>query len=252
VKALRVAALLLTLSGVTGAGGAFAGCGGTRSVAASPAAERLQREDLVAVTRGLRQAEGSIQRETAAARIAWPLVAYGLSLSTTAARVALANASRAAQAILVPVLMSEAQSRSLTGPAAGIAGLFQPFSRLTERGWTLTAAAADEIASGTPAAARFARENVALYIDSIYDGHFDAALIGKSLHTGYEKLGGEAAFGGALPEAEVDALVDAYSPANEQLHPHPGVRLEVRDPSAAVAGRPPRSSLAQSPRRAAT
>lgn len=226
MKAFRVAALLLTLSGVGTVGGAFAGCGGTRSVAASPVAERLQREDLVAVTRGLRQAEGSIQREAAAARVAWPLVANGLPLSTTAAtRVALANASRAAQAILVPALMSEAQSRSLTGPAAGIAGLFQPFSGLTERGWTLTAAAADEIASGTPAAARFARENVALYIDSIYDGHFDAALIGKSLLTGYEKLGGEAAFGGTLPQAKVDVLADAYSPANEQLHPHPGVRL---------------------------
>jgi hypothetical protein len=226
VKALRVAALLLTLSGAAGASGALAGCADTRSVAASPAAQRLQREDLVAVSRGLREAEGSAKREMAAAKIAWPLVANGLppSISTTM-RVAVASTSRAAQAIVVPALMSEAQARSLTGPAAGIASLFEPFQRLTERGWTLTGAAADEIASGTPAAARFARENVALYIDSIYDGHFDATLIGKSLLAGYKKLGGAKDFGTMLGAAEVDALARAYSPATEQLHPHSAVKL---------------------------
>jgi hypothetical protein len=226
VKAFRVAALLLILSSVAGGSVVLAGCGSTRRVVRNPAAERLQREDLVAVTHGLRQAEGSIQREAAAARIAWPLVANGLPPSTTATtRVALANASRAAQAILVPALMSEAQARSLTGPAAGIASLFQPFYRLTERGWTLTQAASDEIASGTPAAARFARENVALYIDSIYDGHFDAALIGKSLLVGYRQLGGGPAFGATLTQAEVNALERAYSPTAEQLHPHTTVKL---------------------------
>ena len=80
MKALRVAALLLTLSGVAGAMLALAGCGGTSSVK-SPAAERLQREDLAAVSRGLRQSEGSAQREMAAARSAWPLVANGLPAS---------------------------------------------------------------------------------------------------------------------------------------------------------------------------
>jgi hypothetical protein len=228
VKALRVAALLLTVSSAAGAGSALAGCGsGTRrSVVASPAAQRLQREDLVAVSRGLRQAEGSIQREAATAKIAWPLVVNGLPPSiSTATRLAIATASRTAQAIVLPALMSEAKSRSLTGPAAGIAGLFEPFQRLTERGWTLTAAAANEIASGTPAAARFARENVALYIDSIYDGHFDATLIGKSLLRDYRLLGGAAAFGAMLGAAEVDALARAYSPATEQLHPHSAIKL---------------------------
>jgi hypothetical protein len=227
VKALRVAALLLTLSGVVGVGAVLTGCGSTGGgVAASPAAERLQREDLVGVSRGLHRAEGSIQREIAAARIAWPLVAGGLPASIPPAmRPAISNASNAAHAILVPSLMSEAQSRSLTGPAAGIAGLFQPFSRLTERGWTLTLAGTDEITGGPPAAARFARENVALYIDSVYDGHFDASLIGKSLLTGYRLLGGAPAFGATLTQAEVDALARVYSPAVIQLYPHPGVRL---------------------------
>ncbi len=225
MKALRVAALLLTVSSAAGAGGALAGCGSTNR-ATSPAEAGLEREDLVAVSRDLRQAESSLQREMAATRIAWPLVANGLPTSISATtRVAITNASRTAQAIVVPALMSEAQARSLTGPAAGIASLFEPFQRLTERGWTLTGAAADEIASGTPAAARFARENVALYIDSIYDGHFDATLIGKSLLAGYKKLGGAKDFGTMLGEAEVDALARAYSPATEQLHPHSAAKV---------------------------
>jgi hypothetical protein len=225
VKALRLAALLLALSGVAGTAGLLAGCGGTGNTS-TPAAERLQREDLVAVSHDLRQSEGSAGGEMAAARIAWPLVANGLPAEIPpATRPALSTASAAARAIVLPPLMSEAQSRSLTGPAAGITGLFRTFSGLTERGWTLTGAAADEIEGGSPAAARFARENVALYIDSIYDGHFDATLIGKSLLAGYKKLGGAAAFGGALTQAEVDALASAYSPATERLHPHPGVKL---------------------------
>ena len=89
----------------------------------------------------------------AAARIAWPLVANGLPASIPpSTRTAIAHASNAARAIVVPPLMGKPQARSLTGPAAGIAGLFQPFSGLTERGWALTGAAADEISSGTPAA----------------------------------------------------------------------------------------------------
>jgi hypothetical protein len=226
VKALRLAALLLTLSGVVSAGTTLTGCGGTSSAATNPAEEKLQREDLVAVSRGLSEAEGSVQREMATARIAWPLVANGLPASVPpATRAAIANASKAARAIVVPALMSKEQARSLTGPAAGIAGLFRPFSTLTARGWTLTEAANRQLLSGTPAAARFASENVALYIDSIYDGHFDASLIGKSLLKGYSQLGGPAAFGGTLGEAEVQALARAYSPGALQLHPHPGVKL---------------------------
>jgi hypothetical protein len=225
VKALRIAALLLTLSGFAGAAGLLAGCGGS-GTASMPAAERLQREDLVAVSRGLRQAEDSVRREMAAARIAWPLVANGLPAAIPPATgTALSAASGAASGILLPPLMSKEQARSLTGPASGITGLFRTFDGLTERGWTLTTAASEEIDRGPEAAARFARENVPLYIDSVYDGHFDATLIGKSLLAGYKKLGGGAAFDGALTQAEVDALAGAYSPATERLHPHPGVKL---------------------------
>jgi hypothetical protein len=121
--------------------------------------------------------------------------------------------------------MGETQARSLTGPAAGIAGLFRTFDGLTERGWTLVAAAGEEIDSGPAVAARFARANVALYIDSVYDGHFDAALVGKSLLAGYKKLGGAPAFGATLTQAEVSALAGVYSPASERLYPHAGVKL---------------------------
>jgi hypothetical protein len=225
VKALRVAAPLLTLSGVVSAAIVLAGCAGTSS-AQSPAAERLQREDLVAVGRGLRQAESSVQRELVAARIAWPLVANGLPASIPPqTRTRVTAAAAAAHAIFLPALMSETQARGLTGPAAGIAGLFRPFTKLTERGWTLTGSAIDQITDGPPVAATFARENVALYIDAVYDGHFDASLIGKSLSAGYLRLGGGPAFGPALTQAEVNALARAYSPAAERLHPHPGVRL---------------------------
>jgi hypothetical protein len=227
VKALRVAALLLTLSGVAGAGTVLAGCGGSSGAnsTTSPATEKLQREDLAAVSRGLRQAMVSVQREMAAARIAWPLVADGLPASIPqAARPRLATASATARAIFLPPLMSEAQARGLIGPAAGIAGLFGTFSKLTERGWTLIEAAIASIDSGPPIAARFARENVALYIDSVYDGHFDAALIGKSLLEGYDKLGGPKAFGATLTEAEVETLARAYSRAAERLYPHPAVQ----------------------------
>jgi hypothetical protein len=222
MKALRLAALLFGLAAATGL---LAGCGATKS-ASTPALVKLQREDLVAVSRGLRQVEDSAAREMAAARIAWPLVANGLPASIPpATRTSLSAAGAAARAIVVPPLESKPQARSLTGPAAGIAGLLQSFSGLTERGWTLAGAAAEEIADGSPAAARFARENVALYIDAVYDGHFDGGLIGKSLLHGYTTLGGAPAFGGALTEAEVQALARAYSPAAEQLHPHPGVKL---------------------------
>lgn len=226
MKALRLAALLLTLSGVASAAGLLSGCGGSSSTV-TPAAERLQREDLAAAAHGLRQAEASTAREMAAARVAWPLVANGLPASAIppATQTALSATSEAAHAIVLPPLMGEMQARSLTGPAAGVTGLYRTFDGLTERGWMLVAAAAQEVDNGPAAAARFARANVALYIDSIYDGHFDAGLIGKSLLAGYKKLGGARAFGAMLTQAEVDALASAYSPASERLHPHPGVKL---------------------------
>jgi hypothetical protein len=219
---VRVAALLL----LSAAALTVAGCG--TSAMSSPAELKLQREDLIALSRALKTAAGSAGREVAATKLAWPLVANGLPAHippAAAARAPIAAAAESAAKIELPALLEEAQASSLTGPAAQLAGVFRDFTRLAGRGWKLISAALDQIEHGSPAGARFARENVALYIESVYDGHFDLAQIGKKLLDGYSKLGGPAAFRGALTEAEVDALARAYSEPADRLHPHVGVRL---------------------------
>jgi len=125
----------------------------------------------------------------------------------------------------VPAPLQEAGARSLSGPGAELAGLFRSYVVLSARGWRLIAAAVAEIEHGPPASAAFARQNVALYIDSVYDGHFTLAQIGKKLRAGYRTLGGTAAFGAALAAAQVRALEGAYSEASDRLYPHAGVRL---------------------------
>jgi len=49
--------------------------------------------------------------------------------------------------------------------------------------------------------------------------------IGKQLGAAYKKLGGEEVFGEALGQAEVDALVKAYSEATDRLEPHVQVQV---------------------------
>ena len=205
--------------------GALCGCGGGGS---TPAELRLQREDLVAVSRALASVERPVAVEVATAKRAWPLIANGLPTGAGAlasTRVPVAGAATSAAHVPTPPMLGEAQADSLTGAGAGLAGLFRNYIGLTTRGWTLTGAAIDQIEHGSPTDARFARENVGLYIESVYDGHFDLAQIGRHLTDGYRRLGGPAAFGRALTQAEVDALGDAYSEANVRLHPHVGVRL---------------------------
>jgi hypothetical protein len=153
-------------------------------------------------------------------------VANGLPASgATTRHRAIAAAAGSAAKMKMPALLQESQATSLTGPAAQLAGLFGTFSGLARHGWTMTAAANEEIEHGTATRARFASENVALYIESIYDGHFELAQLGKQLLDGYRKLGGQGAFGSALSQAEVDALARAYSEPADRLHPHAGVRL---------------------------
>jgi hypothetical protein len=219
VKAVRTAALLLLVSGV-----AVAGCGGGRT--SSPAELRLQREDLVAVSRALQSTERSANREVAATKVAWPLIVNGLPANTTTIpRAPIAAAVGSAARLTAPALFEEVQARAITGPGSPIAGLFRTYSGLATRGWRLVWAAIEQIDHGAPVAARFARENVALYIESIYDAHFSLAQIGKKLRTGYRELGGQAVFGATLTQGEVDALANTYSEAADRLHPHVGVRL---------------------------
>jgi hypothetical protein len=165
--------------------------------------------------------------EVVASRAAWPLVANGLTAARgrSDARGTIHAAGAAAGRLRSPPLFSEEESASLTGPAASLAGLYRSFDALATHGWQMIGAALDQIERGPAAAARFARANVALYIESVYDGHFSLSQIGRKLRDGYRRLGGEAGFGAALSEREVRALADAYSEAVARLHPHVGVRL---------------------------
>lgn len=216
---MRVAALLLALGG----GLLCSGCG---TAGESAAALRLQREDLIAVARALKRIEAPVGAEVAAAKAVWPSIADGLPRNGVQAnRSLIANAAAKAAAIHLAAPLGEPDSVSLTGQAAQLAGLLRSYVRLCARGWGLIAAAVDQIEHGTPPAARFARSNVALYIESVYDGHFTLAQIGKKLRAGYEKLGGPSAFGAALTKSAVAALGARYSEASDRLHPHVGVRL---------------------------
>jgi hypothetical protein len=185
----------------------------------------LQRQDLVAVSRVLRGSETPAAHELAATRTAWPLVANGLPADPRALARPVAAAGASAARVKLPALFQEAPAASLTGPASGLAGLFRTYAGLATRGWQQIGAAVAEIDHGTPAAARFARENSPLYIESIYDAHFSLAQIGKQLERAYTMLGGAAAFRRSLTQAEVNALAEAYSEAAYRLHPHAGVRL---------------------------
>ncbi len=220
----RISAGQMALLILAAAALALAGCGAGSTT--SPAALRLEREDFLAVTRGLSSARPSVEREVAAAKAAWPLIANGLPADTNAIpRAPIAAAGRAAAAIASPPVFDEANAATLTGAGAKLAGMFNSFSGLSEHGWRLTGAAIEQIEHGTAASARFARENAGLYIESIYDGHFILAKVGKQLLDGYRTLGGPAAFGAALTQREVDTLADAYSEASNRLHPHVGVRV---------------------------
>jgi hypothetical protein len=106
-----------------------------------------------------------------------------------------------------------------------MASLFRGYTLLSSRGWQMIGGAINQIEHGSPASARFARANVALYIESIYDAHFGLAQIGKKLLDAYTKLGGPAAFGSSLTEAEANRLAGIYSEAGDRLYPHAEVKL---------------------------
>jgi hypothetical protein len=202
------------------------GCGDSSSkgVPTTPAALRLQRADLVVVSRGLNDVERSIRQELSASRAAWPLIVHGLPTQIAPAlRTQILTARTQARRVAKPLFMAEA--KKLTGPAAGLAALLRSFSGLIERGWALTEASIAGVAAGPPSTAEFLRANVGLYINCIYDGHYDLAAIGKTLQRAYVKLGGAPAFGQSLTPTEVDAIAGVYSPASARLEPRPAERL---------------------------
>jgi hypothetical protein len=216
----RRAALLL------GAGATLlaAGCGSSSQ--ATDAGLRVQREDFVVAARALAGAEVAVKREAKATRAAWPAVVNGLpTQADPSARALVHEASLRAGALSLPAPFSEARARGLTGAASGLAGTYQSFDTLTARGWRLVDYSLGQLDGGPPAAVSFAKGNVALYIESVYDAHFALAQVGKHLLADYEHLGGTAAFASSLSQAEVEQLAGVYSEALLRLHPHVGVRL---------------------------
>jgi hypothetical protein len=198
---------------------AACGSGTTRSPGNRELA--LERAQLVHVVGGLHAVVGPVRREVTAARTAWPLIANGLPPALPGTlRAAVGRAVAGAQALAEPPFLANATQ--ITGPAAGIAGLYESYERLAERGWRLTEAGIDAIVSANPTAASFERENSPLYIDAIYDSHFNLSLVGKSLMSAYEQLGGPQAFGATLPQSEINALAATYSIPAVRLEPHPG------------------------------
>jgi hypothetical protein len=172
------------------------------------------------VSAGLRAAEDEVKREVGASRAAWPSIANGLpAIPSPTLTASVARATASAKALHEGP--SGTSSAQLTGPAAGITGIYESYVRLAERGWRLTEASISAASKATPAQADFARANSSLYIEAIYDGHYNLSLLGKSLLNGYEKLGGAAAFGAKLTPSEVNALVGAYSIPAVRLQPHP-------------------------------
>jgi hypothetical protein len=204
---------------------AATGCGSNASNTHETAA-RLQREDLIAVAHALARVEKQVAREVAATKAAWPSVANGLASGRSASdATAIRAAAQSAGSLALPEILEAGHINTLTGPASGVAGLFRGYAALAGHGWTMIAGALDEVEHGTPAAASFARANVALYIESVYDAHFGLAQIGRRLKDAYDELGGAGAFGSALTPAEVSRLAGGYSEAKDRLHPHTGVKL---------------------------
>ncbi len=186
---------------------------------------RLQREDLIAAARALEKASPEVQAEVGATKAAWPLIANGLrSPVSSEEERTIAAAARTAAALHLPSVFGELRAAELTGPASSISGSFRSYAGLAARGWQmiLYALGAERAGGG---GASFARANVALYIESVYDAHFGLSQIGKKLIAGYDKLGGPAAFGSALPRSEAQRLAGVYSESRYRLHPHDGVKL---------------------------
>jgi hypothetical protein len=218
VRRAPVAATLILALAITG-------CGKHRASDTSTNLP-LQRTDLVLVSGILRTAEPSVSRAVDTSRYPWSLIAHGLPAKLPdGLRERVARAARSASEIRARRFMTTVprvtynQNPVLTGPGAGIAGLFQKYATLSQRGWSLTEASIEEIEHGRAATAGFLRSNARLYVACIYDGQFDLSLIGKNLRRAYERLGGERAFGGTLPQAQLEALANFYDKPL-RLQPH--------------------------------
>jgi hypothetical protein len=167
-----------------------------------------------------------VRADVAATKLAWPRIVHGLAPRPgPLARAAIALAGERSAAIGTPGVFAEKVNDTLTGPGSGIAGELRGASVLAARSWQMIGAAVEQIEHGSPHAASFARANVALYVEGVYDSHFTLAHIGKQVADDYEKLGGQSSFGTALTQQQVDALARTYSEPVARLYPHETVKL---------------------------
>ena len=216
----RAALLVLGLAAV-----AIGGCGSGGTTARTPKLG-LEREDLAAAARALGTIAPPVQAEVASTKAAWPLVANGLPADvSTIPRSPIHAAAESAARLRTPALFEERAAVAITGPGAALGRALRNFILLATDGWRMIGAAIDQVEHGSPAAIRFARANVNLYIATVYDAHFGLAQIGKQLLAAYKTLGGPAAFGSSLTQHEVDALARIYSEPSDRLHPHDGVKV---------------------------
>lgn len=184
----------------------------------TPAELAVQRSQLALVGRQLLALQQPLQREVAATRTVWPAVAGGLPASASARLGAqVSAASGAAQALPAPAFIGA--RHELIGPAQRVADLFYDFELLTQRGWAHLDQALLAMQGGRSVVAHFERTNAGLFIDSVYDGNFDAALIGERFLHSYQRLGGVHAFGASLTPSEVQSIATAYGPS-DRLEPH--------------------------------
>ncbi|HET7297064.1 MAG TPA: hypothetical protein VFI66_07960 [Gemmatimonadales bacterium] len=218
----RLAALVV----VAALGGplVLSGCG--KHKVATPAEAQLENEDFLAVVAALSQARAQVQAEVAATRAAWPKILAGLPARPGAgARAKIHLAARKASEVRLAPLLDERGAASLTGPASPLAGRFRSYQRLGARSWQLIESSLEEIEHGSPAAARFARENLPLYVEGVYDAHYTLAQTGKQLLAAYNTLGASKTFGSSLTEAELNGLASSYSEERNRLSPKERVKL---------------------------
>jgi hypothetical protein len=203
---------------------ALAGCG--RHSVATPAEAKLENEDFLAVTAALAAAAPQVEAEVAATKAAWPAILGGVKGRPTAGtREKVRLAAQQAAQLQLPALMTEDGSAQLTGPASPLAGRFRSFQTLASRSWQLLESSLDEIERGARPEASFARQNLPLYIESIYDAHFTLAETGKQLLAAYKKLGGAKTFGSSLTASRIQQLADRYSKERNELSPKEQVKL---------------------------
>jgi hypothetical protein len=227
----RVATAILALCAIV----SIAACG-SRESRISRREYALERAQFERLADELGEVRAAVHHEVATSRAVWPLIYNGLPERMSPRLLeGVKAASEVAGDLPAPQFMS--RRSNLTGPASGIAGLYEDYDRLAERGWRLTETGVSGIVSGPLSVQRFVRANSSLYIDAIYDGHFDLSLIGKKLLDGYEKLekigterkfAGIGGFGSRLTKRQMLALAGAYSIPAVRLEPHPGAAAEER------------------------